>query len=68
VRAKEVEQLAKIHMTMIEQAQAAAAVDAEAQFDEHVAPVMDHVKDLLAPGDKLSEASLEAIARWKLAL
>jgi hypothetical protein len=68
VRAKEVEQLAKIHMAMIEQAQAASAVDEETQFDEHVAPVMEDIKDMLAPGDKLSDASLEIIARWKLAL
>jgi hypothetical protein len=68
MRAQEQEQLAKIRGDTMQAAEAAAAASEETQFQDHVLPVMEEVKGLLAPGDSLSQKSLEKLARWKLGL
>lgn len=68
MRALDAAQLAKIQGMMAEQAAAAAATDEASQFNDHVAPVMEEIKGLLASEDSLGDASLESLARWKLGL
>ena len=68
MRQKDAAILEKIHAKMMEDAMAAAEASADSQFDDHVKPVMEEIRAMMASGDSLSDESLEALARWKLGL
>ena len=68
IRAQDAAKLEAIHAKRLKEAQAAAAASEEDQYNTHIVPVMTEIKGFLSATDKVSDKTLEAIARWKLGL